>query len=84
MTLPWRIILLPILHQQQPSLVQGNETNLGLTKIVNKCEWYKYDNPDNIPLNGEAHKKKWRICLYSGKILYQNSDVQHICLPLDQ
>ena len=37
--------------------------------------WYKYNNPDNLPLNGRVRAKKWGIWLPSGDSLDQSGDI---------
>ena len=41
---------------------------------VHGSDWYKYENQDNIPLNGRTPKKKFGIRLSTGEILFQNGD----------
>ena len=45
--------------------------------------WYKYNNPDNLPLNGRVRDKKWRIRLPSGDRLDQSGDISKDYLPMD-
>ena len=37
-------------------------------------KWYKYNNPDNLPLNGCVRAKKWVIWIPSGDRLDQSGD----------
>ena len=37
--------------------------------------WYKYNNPDNLPLNGRVRDKKWGIRLPSGDRLDQSGAI---------
>ena len=37
--------------------------------------WYKYNNPDNLPLNGRVRAKKWVIRLPSSDRLDQSGDI---------
>ena len=45
--------------------------------------WYKYNNPDNLPLNGRVRAKKWGIRLPSGDHLDQSSDISKDYSPMD-
>ena len=45
--------------------------------------WYKYNNPDNLPLNGRVRAKKWGIQLPSGDRLDQSGDISKDYLPMD-
>ena len=45
--------------------------------------WYKYNNPDNLPLNGRVRSKKWRIWLPYGDRLDQSGDVSKDYSPMD-
>ena len=38
-------------------------------------KWYKYNNPDNLPLNDLVRAKKWGIRLPSGDRLDQSGDI---------
>ena len=61
--------------QQSPHVIENKNMRV-VVIIVHKCEWYNYNNVDNIILvNEKVLKKKWDVCLHSGKILYQNSIV---------
>ena len=60
-----------------------NRNDRGVVAVAHKCEWYNYNNKNNIPVNGKVHKKKWGIRLHSGEVLYQHSDIQHMYSPLD-
>ena len=61
----------------ESSLVTQNNTtnNAGVVDIVHECEWHRYDNVDNFPLDGKGPKKKWGIQLHGVEVLYQNSDI---------
>ena len=45
--------------------------------------WYKYNNPDNLPLNGHVRAEKWGIRLPSGDCLDQSDDISKDYLPMD-
>ena len=37
--------------------------------------WYKYNNPDNLPLNGRVQAKKWVIWLPSGEEITEGQEI---------
>ena len=37
--------------------------------------WYKYNNPDNLPLNGNLRAKKWGFRIPTGDRLDQSGDI---------
>ena len=45
--------------------------------------WYKYNNPDNLPLNGRVQAKKWGIRLPTGDCLDQSGDISNDYSPMD-
>ena len=45
--------------------------------------WYKYNNPNNLPLNGRVRAKKWGIRLPSGDLLDQSGDITKDYSPMD-
>ena len=45
--------------------------------------WYKYNNPDNLTLNGRVRAKKWGIWLPTGDRLDQSGYVSKDYLPMD-
>ena len=45
--------------------------------------WYTYNNPDNLPLNGHVRAKKWGIWLPTGDSLDQYGDILKDYLPMD-
>ena len=45
--------------------------------------WYKYNNPDNLPLNGRVQAKKWGIRLPTGDCLDQSGDTSKYYSPMD-
>ena len=45
--------------------------------------WYKYNNPDNLPLNGRVRAKKWGIRLPSGDRFDQSGDISKDYSPMD-
>ena len=66
-------------HSQR---IENNE-RAGIVATAHECEWHKYENKDDIPINGKVAKKKWGIRLHSGDILYESGDVQNRYSPLD-
>ena len=46
-------------------------------------EWYKYDNPDHLPINGPLRRKRWGIRLSSGDRLDASGDIGHERSPMD-
>ena len=46
-------------------------------------KWYKYNNPDNLPLNGRVRAKKWGIWLPSGDCLDQSGNILKDYSPMD-
>ena len=44
--------------------------------------WYKYNNPDNLPLNGRVRAKKSGIRLPYGDRLDQSGDISKDYLPM--
>ena len=45
--------------------------------------YYKYNNTDNLTLNGRVRAKKWVIWLPTGDRLDQSSDISKDYLPMD-
>ena len=45
--------------------------------------WYNYNNPDNLPLNGRVQAKKWVIRLPTGDRLDQSGYISKDYLPMD-
>ena len=45
--------------------------------------WYNYNNPDNLPLNGRVRAKKWGIRLPSGDRLDQSGGISKDYSPMD-
>ena len=45
--------------------------------------WYKYNNPDKLPLNGRVRAKKWGIWLPTGDRLDQSGDISKDYSPMD-
>ena len=45
--------------------------------------WYKYNNPENLPLNGRVQAKKWGIWLPTGDRLDQSGDILKDYSPMD-
>ena len=45
--------------------------------------WYKYNNPDNLPLNGRVRAKKWGIWLPAGDRFDQSGDISKYYSPMD-
>ena len=44
---------------ESSSVIENNDTNdLGVAQIRHECQWYHYDNMNNIPFNGNAPKKE--------------------------
>ena len=44
--------------------------------------WYKYNNPDNLDLNGRIRAKKWGIRLPTGDRLDQYGDISKDYSPM--
>ena len=45
--------------------------------------WYKYNNPNNLLLNGRVRVKKWGIRLPTGDCLDQSGDISKDYSPMD-
>ena len=45
--------------------------------------WYKYNNPHNLPLNGRVRAKKWGIRLPSDDRLDHSGDISKDYSPMD-
>ena len=69
---PDNTALLPVPPDADPILSTNHEYKL-----------YKYNNPDNLPLNGRVRAKKWGIWLPSGDCLDQSGDITKGYLPMD-
>ena len=61
---PDHTALLPVPPNADPILSTNHEYN-----------WYKYNNPDNLPLNGRVRAKKWEILLPTVDFLDQSGDI---------
>jgi hypothetical protein len=46
-------------------------------------EWYKYNNPDHLPINGPLRGKRWGIRLSTGDRLDASGDINHERSPMD-
>ena len=87
--------LLPVLHPMP--IVPDHTALLTVTPVPNPAptdadpilstnheyNWYKYNNPDNLPLNGCVRAKKWVIWLPSGDHLYRSGDISKDYSPMD-
>ena len=60
----------PTCHSQRTE----NNEKAGIVTTTHECEWYKYENRDDIPINGKVWKKE---DFHSGDILYEGGDVQN-------
>ena len=69
---PDHTALLPVPPDADPILSTNHE-----------YKWYKYNNPDNLPLNGHVQSKKWGIRLPSGVRLDQSGDILKDYSPMD-
>ena len=59
-------------------------TNADLILSTNhEYNWYKYNNPDNLPLNGRVQAKKWGIWLPTDDRLDQSDDISKDYSPMD-
>ena len=68
---PDHTVLLPV-----PPVPNPVPTNADLILSTNhEYNWYKYNNPDNLPLNGRVRAKKWGIRLPSGDRLDHSGDI---------
>ena len=45
--------------------------------------WYKYNNPDNLPLNGRVRAKKWGIWLPNGDRLDKSGNISKDYSPME-
>ena len=69
---PDNTALLPVPPDADPILSTNHE-----------YKWYKYNNPDNLPLNGRVRAKNWGIRLPSGDRLDQSGDISKDYSPMD-
>ena len=59
---PYHTALLPV-----PPVPNPAPTNAyPILSTNHEYNWYKYNNPDNLPLNGRVRAKKWVIWLPTG------------------
>ena len=58
----------------------GREKPVGTSHGV---DWFKYKNPNNLPLNGAVRPLKWHIRLATGETIHEGSDVNRSILPID-
>ena len=85
--LPAEDELLPVLHPMP--IVPNHTAILPVPPVLNPAptdadpilstnyeyNWYKYNNPDNLPRNGRVRDKKWGIQLPTGDRLDQYGDI---------
>ena len=58
----------------------GREKPVGTSHGV---DWFKYKNPNNLPLNGAVRPLKWHIRLATGETIHEGGDVNRSILPID-
>ena len=68
---PDHTALLPV--PPVPNLAPSNADPILSTN--HEYNWYKHNNPDNLPLNGRVRSKKWGIWLPTGDRLDKSGDI---------
>ena len=60
----------------------ANEAVDTLRSLNHGYKWYKYNNPNHLPINGRVHAKQWRFRRPSGDTISENCDVNREFSPL--
>ena len=76
---PDHTALLPVPPVPNPTTVDAD----AILSTNHEYNWYKYNNPDNLPLNGRVRAKKWEIWLPYGDRLDQSDNISKDYSPMD-
>ena len=76
---PYHTARLPVPHVPNPATTDADP----ILSTNHEYNWYKYNNPENRPLNGRVRSKKWGIWLPTGDSLDHSSDISKDYLPMD-